>query len=507
MNGGEQRGESAKRSWFGLLEAFLLFIGFLFLADTALQYFISSSQASKAREEVLSQTAIVIGQKIDQMRASTEFLLLQSKNFSGRNIVDLSDFRSANPFFMDYLKANPHITSVNFGDSNGNGYLLLFADGRWKNRIKRGSERGSVLWQVLDERGDPLATERRGDDYDPRARPWYTEAAGAPGIRWSSPYVFRTTGDVGITASMAVGAGERPPVEIIGVDVMLKDLSRFLSTLKQGRKDLSVSLVSKEGEILATSETEAFGKSLRENSGKLPTAGDAGLPDLAAAYRALDSGNSDFRSVSSSGKSYYALRRPFRFSGDREYFVIMTIPKESLLSFFDSWNRIRLVLFLFLVAVSSLFFASRYIAPLRKLTRTLRTFATGVYDLPALNGRKDEIGLLISEFRRMAEDLKARREELEGAAKALGHAAGEWQNTFDSMTDLVSVHDAEYRIVKANRAMSSFLGAEPGDLAGKKCHAAYTGLSATFGLGAGSAGTSNHARPWRHPSAASQSAS
>jgi|GEM_PF-1855575 len=475
MDGGEPGSNPAKRSWFGLLEAFLLFIGFLFLADTALQYVISSSLASKASEEVLSQTAIVIGQKIDQMRTSTEFLLLQSKNFSGRNILDLSDFRSANPFFMDYMKATPHITSVNYGDSNGNGYLLLFADGRWRNRIKRGSERGSVVWQDLDERGDPLTKERRSDDYDPRARPWYAETVNAPGIHWSSPYVFRTTRDVGITASMAVGAVERTLVMVIGVDVMLKDLSRFLSTLKQGNKDLSIFLISRKGEILATSEADPFGKSLRDHSGKLPAAGDAGFPDLAAAYRALGPGNSDFRSVSSSGRSYYALRRPFRFSADREYFVIMTIPKESLLSSFGSWNRIRLVLFLFLVAVSSLFFVSRYIAPLRKLTGALRTFATGVYDLPAVAGRRDEIGLLMSEFRRMAEDLKARREELEAAAKALGQAAGEWQNTFDSMTDLVSVHDSEYRIVKANRAMAAFLGTEPGDLSGKKCYTAYTG--------------------------------
>jgi PAS domain S-box-containing protein len=468
----ERESEPAKRSWFGLLEAFLLFIGFLFLVDTALQYVISSSQASKASEEVLSQTAVAIEQKIDGMRESTEFLLLQSKDFAERKIVDPSDFRSANPFFMEYIKAHPHITSVNYGDSAGNGYLILWTEGLWKNRIKKGSEQGTVQWLLTDEQGKVLSREQRKDDYDPRVRPWYTDAAGSPGIHWSRPYVFRTTHDVGVTASTAIDSGSAPTVAI-GVDIMLKDLSRFLSTLKRGKGDLSISLVSSEGEILASSEVEKFAGRLQGNSGKLPRAAEGGFPDLTDALQAFGNAGSDFLSFSSSGRSYYALRRPFRFSRDLGIIMILTIPRESLLSFFGSTNWIRGILFLILVAVSGVFFAIRYIAPLRKLTRAVQTFGSSAYEPPSLPGRNDEVGVLVSDFRRMAEDLTARQEELAAAAKALGRGAEEWRETFDSMTDFVSVHDKEYRIVKVNRAMSAFFGVESGDLIGKKCHEAY----------------------------------
>jgi PAS domain S-box-containing protein len=61
------------------------------------------------------------------------------------------------------------------------------------------------------------------------------------------------------------------------------------------------------------------------------------------------------------------------------------------------------------------------------------------------------------------------------AADAMRRAADEWRTTFDSMSDLVSVHDGDYRIVKANAAMGDFFGMEPAELVGRSCHSLYHG--------------------------------
>ena len=53
------------------------------------------------------------------------------------------------------------------------------------------------------------------------------------------------------------------------------------------------------------------------------------------------------------------------------------------------------------------------------------------------------------------------------AEKNLKQAAREWRNTFDSISDFVSVHDSELRIVKANKALAKFLNTSPQDLVGK----------------------------------------
>jgi PAS domain S-box-containing protein len=46
----------------------------------------------------------------------------------------------------------------------------------------------------------------------------------------------------------------------------------------------------------------------------------------------------------------------------------------------------------------------------------------------------------------------------------------EWRTVFDSISDLVSVMDRDYRIIRVNRPFAQFVGAEPADIIGRKCH-------------------------------------
>ncbi|MEW6714733.1 MAG: PAS domain S-box protein [Nitrospirota bacterium] len=60
--------------------------------------------------------------------------------------------------------------------------------------------------------------------------------------------------------------------------------------------------------------------------------------------------------------------------------------------------------------------------------------------------------------------------ERKKAADAIEKAAHEWRNTFDSISDFVSVFDTESRFVRVNRALAAYLGIEPGELIGRHCH-------------------------------------
>ena len=46
----------------------------------------------------------------------------------------------------------------------------------------------------------------------------------------------------------------------------------------------------------------------------------------------------------------------------------------------------------------------------------------------------------------------------------------EWEQTFDSITDLICLINPEYRIIRANRTLAQKLGMEPEQIIGKKCH-------------------------------------
>lgn len=52
----------------------------------------------------------------------------------------------------------------------------------------------------------------------------------------------------------------------------------------------------------------------------------------------------------------------------------------------------------------------------------------------------------------------------------LRQASREWEDTFNSISDPISIHDEEFRIVKANRAFEKVVGMESNEFIGKKCH-------------------------------------
>jgi len=50
------------------------------------------------------------------------------------------------------------------------------------------------------------------------------------------------------------------------------------------------------------------------------------------------------------------------------------------------------------------------------------------------------------------------------------HAAKEWRTTFDSITDMISIHDGNFKITRVNRALANTFKIEPKELIGKTCY-------------------------------------
>ena len=73
------------------------------------------------------------------------------------------------------------------------------------------------------------------------------------------------------------------------------------------------------------------------------------------------------------------------------------------------------------------------------------------------------------ENRDLIESVERRSREILEQVKAISRSQKEWQLTFDSITDLVSIHDRDFRVIKANRAFLEYLKIGEEDLAAKKC--------------------------------------
>ncbi len=93
-----------------------------------------------------------------------------------------------------------------------------------------------------DEGGAIVAAEPDIDYiYDPRWRPWYANAVDRGNATWSSVYTFSSSGrfyasgKVGVTVSAPVYASDGVLAGVVGIDIVLEQLSDFLETLTIGQ--------------------------------------------------------------------------------------------------------------------------------------------------------------------------------------------------------------------------------------------------------------------------------
>lgn len=82
----------------------------------------------------------------------------------------------------------------------------------------------------------------------------------------------------------------------------------------------------------------------------------------------------------------------------------------------------------------------------------------------------DEITTLEDNFNEMADAINERDKEKDILFEKVSGSQKMWEETFDSIGDLISIHDREFNIIKANRAFYAYFGLDPKELINKKCY-------------------------------------
>lgn len=105
-----------------------------------------------------------------------------------------------------------------------------------------------------------------------------------------------------------------------------------------------------------------------------------------------------------------------------------------------------------------------------KLLEGVRTLRSGEYETKINIKGKDEIAILAQNFEDMAHKIKKRDDEKNELISKLTMSRKEWQSTFDSIGDPVSIQDKNFNIIRVNRSFAEFFGIKPEEAIGKKCH-------------------------------------
>lgn len=249
---------------------------------------------------------------------------------------------------------------------------------------------------------------------------WYTVPMQSSKPTWLDPLKGMEDQDIAplTTFSLPLPGDDGKPIGVLGVDVLLSQLSRIVLAAKPSPNSYCT-LLGSDGSFIVHPDTaklfhqNVFTQTERDTD-----------PSVKEAAKAMTSGQTGYKPFRLRGKDYYVFYKPFkrvavpgRSIEELGWSVGIIYPEE------DIYGNYRRLLYLVLgISVVGLLlllllcraFTHRQLMPLRLLTRSAQRIADGHYDEPIpISHQKDEIGLLQNNFKRMQESLASHVSELE----------------------------------------------------------------------------------------------
>jgi PAS domain S-box-containing protein len=226
-----------------------------------------------------------MGNKLDSLASQVERVVLTLRDWTQDGVVRVDDPLALNSILIPVIRERSVVSSIHVASDEGREVLLLKAPEGWKNRItdvpKKGKQQNWIVWEDARRR---LSEEWKEQDYDPRKRPWFTGALSAPEnkVFWTAPYMFQTTQEPGITASLRWTDKATGTQWVVALDVLLSDLSRVSLELGYATHG-QVALLTADGKVLGLPRHAGFQSEASIKKAVLQEPGAIGLSLLAQA--------------------------------------------------------------------------------------------------------------------------------------------------------------------------------------------------------------------------------
>ncbi len=271
--------------------------------------------------------------------------------------------------FRGILEVHPEFMNLLFGaPAPGNEFFMV---GHRKDGV-------AVLRTVLDPEGNPRTYWGSSADtapvsYEatplvPEARDWFGAALGGDAAQWSRPYVFKTSRKPGVTVSRRVTNARGETLGVLGVDLSLEDLSKYLSEFELGVQGTAFAL-SVQGDVVAWAEENrvlAVGDSSSPALAKVESIDDPRFP---AEIEALVKEGKEEFVHKAGGEKYYTQLVPFR-RGPISWAIGVTAPRSHFTAGLDFLRLFTVgvaVLTGVVAAFLAFFLANRVTPPLEAL--------------------------------------------------------------------------------------------------------------------------------------------
>ena len=312
-------------------------------------------------------------------------------------LLDLDKPETVNAALAPVLAAHPQMSSLLLATGDGQEHMLLRVGHTWRARRTNVGRSGRIATWMEWTDDDPTVRVRTEDlGYDTRTRPWHQGAvrrlaAGTDPdtpwderVSWTEPYRFHTTKEPGITASVAFRDADGS-VQVIGIDVLLRDISLFTTGLVVSEHGSVAVLDQATSEVLGLPRMARFlsDEGRRENVRKplakldVPVLHDALASKTEAAADAADPAPFRFES---GGGSWWAGVTRYPLSATRALRILVVVPESDLLGSLGTirWIILGLVLLVLAGAVwRAYLLAGRFSDPIEALVHGSDRIAKG----------------------------------------------------------------------------------------------------------------------------------
>jgi len=380
---------------------------------TAADYIQNRRDAFKVATETFKEKIGRINERRLAFFAAPFLMLQQLRDDQG--LRDPGSRDAIRKMILASLTMNPQISAVYAGYENGSFLHILsisdseksFIEGlrgpaatRFAIREIRADSGGRTeSWQFLDAAGRQIGgLGDQAASFDPRRRDWYRDARAQPEkIVRNTPYLFATTGQVGMTLAGAIEGGA------VGVDITLDRLMAYVRSVRSNEKQRFVGF-DEQNRLLAHFDPDRMFKVKIENESRVvepATTADLRDPVVREAMQVFErKGPYELERLDVEGTEYLATVANQVARDGGTFYVLYAAPLSDFLGplAHAAARSILTALAIFALALPAIiYFAHSISKPLRKLAEEAELIQSFQLAEPIkLQSRVREVNRLIS---------------------------------------------------------------------------------------------------------------
>lgn len=201
--------------------------------------------------QLRSEVTTGVKQHLESYLKTPQLIVKLKQNSIRNEQLNPADFPMLEQDFWSTIQLFDSVRAIYLGNQTGRFIYGNREDGNFYSKeVIDVPKRQTYILDALGQRREAIKT----DEYDPRIRPWYVKTLATQANNWSEIYTF-TGGELGITAAGLIKDSRGIVRGIVGVDLILSGINRFLQGIEISDNG-QIFILERNGYLVATSTGE-----------------------------------------------------------------------------------------------------------------------------------------------------------------------------------------------------------------------------------------------------------